>query len=143
MTNPGSSAKLPAALKKITSILIAFIYLATVAGVTLSLHHCQGNTSYTLLGITFNKTCKCPHANAMHVPKCCNNKTLVLQNYSDGFSPKQLLELQPVFKLSNADHHMVVLPVNHIVSNGNILFIESPPDIFPAPLHIINRTILI
>lgn len=131
-------------LKKISSILLSFIYLVTITGMSLSVHHCQGKTAYTFLGVAINKTCKCTHTDVKHSSKCCNNKKIVIKNNTDNFSPKESIEVKLVsFQIIDINYPGSHFLVNNEVFNFIPYHIKAPPEPSSSPLYLINRVILI
>lgn len=131
-------------MRKVSAILLTFIYLVTIVGMSVSVHHCQGKTSFTFLGLTINKTCKCKHTDVEHSTKCCNNKKLVIKNNSDNFSPKESIEV----KLVSSQFIDINYPCFHFIVNNDVFNftsynIKAPPDISFSPLYLVNRVILI
>lgn len=120
-------------------------YLVTITGMSLSIHHCQGKTSLTFLGVTINKTCKCTHSDNKHSSKCCKNKKIVVEkNNTDNYSPKESIEVKLVSSLfidiNYCSFHF--LP-NVEIFNFRPLEVKAPPDVSSKPLYLLNRVILI
>ncbi len=132
------------ALKKLSSIILIFIYLITISGASLSIHHCMGRTSFTLLGITINKTCKCTHQSEKHSSKCCDNKKVVIKNTGDNFSPKESIEIKPTsFKSISVKYQLFAISFLCEEFFKPYYNIKAPPDISSHHLYIKNRVILI
>lgn len=132
-------------LKKISSILLSFIYLVTITGMSLSIHHCQGKTAFTFLGVTINKTCKCTHTDTRHSSKCCNNKKIVVEkNNTDNFYPKESIEVKFVSsQFVDINYPCFHFLVNNEVFNFTSYNLKAPPEPSSSPLYLINRVILI
>lgn len=72
-------------MKKLLSIVLLTVFVLSVLGVRVSLHHCMGKNSFTLFEITFNKECKCEHSKSTHKPACCHDKTFSFEKNDDPF----------------------------------------------------------
>lgn len=130
-------------MRKVSSLLIMFVYLVSISGTSVSIHHCQGKTSYSFLGLTINKTCKCTHQDTKHSSRCCNNKKLIVKDAGDKFGPKTCLEFKLLvdpFKKPEFLEVSFEKTDNPVIALYNI---EAPPDISSLPLYIKNRVILI
>lgn len=131
-------------LKKFSSIALLFLYLISISGASLSIHNCQGRTSYTLFGVSFNKTCKCTHETVKHSSKCCNNKKIVIKNTGDNFSPKESIEVKPIFEQFIHPVCLEYFPSLEVQDFFHSYYnIKAPPDISSNPLYIENRVFLI
>ena len=73
-------------MKKIVSLFLAFVISLSAIGVQVTMHHCQGKTSYIVLGLEFNKHCKCKHNAEKHSKNCCDKKSFVVKTVGDGFA---------------------------------------------------------
>ncbi len=131
-------------MRKVSSILLIFIYLVTITGISLTIHNCQGKTAYTFLGITLNKTCKCSHGKAKHSSNCCNNKKIVVEkNNTDNFAPKESVEVKLVTFYIGVKDDFIVLSSCRGDLTINFYHVKAPPDISSSPLYLMNRVILI
>lgn len=131
-------------LRKLVSILTTFFYLVSLTGMTISVHKCQGKTSYEFLGISYNKSCKCVHLDESHSSKCCSNhKVVIKKNTNDNFFNKNIIQFKPV---SSGTH---IVPAYfrsdlYAFNYSNTCYNDkAPPDLYACPLYIVNRVILI
>jgi len=136
---------LPLVLKRILSISFSLIYLLTTVGISLSIHQCQGKTSYSVLGFNINKTCQCSHIDVIHQSKCCNTKKITLEkNNTDNFSPKTSCQIfLSGFQMAMLNDPAVLLSPIHSGINFTASYVKDPPDMEVCPLFIFNRSILI
>lgn len=131
-------------LKKLSAIALLFLYLVSISGAGLSIHNCQGRTSCTLFGVSFNKICKCTHETEAHSSKCCNDKKIVIKNIGDNFSPKESIEVKPIFEQYIHCVYIEYVPYPEIQDFFHSYYnIKAPPDISSNPLYIENRVFLI
>ncbi len=55
----------------------------------------MGKNSYTILGIDFNKNCKCKHENEEHKSKCCDTKTVFVKAEQNNYrTPSTIISFQ-------------------------------------------------
>lgn len=132
-------AKIFLGLKKVISILIAFVFLLSSSGFSINAHYCKGKLKS--INILFVKNCSCGKTK---MPKdCCKNKTEIVK-IKDNYIPTQIV-ITPsteiiTFALSYIQTFYLTITENLIVeANLNYLY---PPD-KPISLSILYRSILI
>lgn len=63
-------------MKRLTSILLALIYIATTSGIVINTHYCMGEVAGVALGASNNATCgTC----GMENEGCCHDDLLVIK----------------------------------------------------------------
>jgi hypothetical protein len=119
------------------------MYLLTITGVNISMHVCNGNSSYSVLGVTVFESCDCDDSNMKADGSCCQSKTIVLeQNITDNYAPKDCTESQ--FKIYDlVAFPNLVVESNYSNTNSFAYPILSPIQQQHSSLFILNRVMRI
>jgi hypothetical protein len=129
---------------RVFSLVLSTYFIFGQIGVELSLHHCMGQTSYTLFGIEFHQTCTCDHDINGGMDHCCHSEKVTLKVKTDDpvQTPSSFLSI-PLYSL------MAVLPFemddNSGISEYNSLFSypeKAPPGKY-TPIFIFSKSLLI
>ncbi len=82
-------------MKKALALFFIFIFSLSIIGIQVSVHHCMGKNAYTILGIDFNKSCKCRHSNEEHKSKCCDTKKITVKAEQNNYrTPSTIISFQ-------------------------------------------------
>ncbi len=127
-------------LKRITLILLIFLYLIPAIGVSVNIHKCGKTWSFTFLNSVSKKKCKCGRKTTHNCCKDFNLSFKITENQKDSklFSvPGNSFE-----KVLNSTYPSVDL----LVPNSKVLIYTanySPPPIYKRPVYLFHRTFLI
>ncbi len=120
--------------------ILLFIYLISISGAEITVHHCSGKSSYSFCGFALNQSCKCAITSESHRSACCHNHKISIKESGDKFTPKiyQALKSKDVKCLCVNERK----GVPEIVYAGSVKlpqYADAPPDIAEDPLYILFR----
>ncbi len=131
-------------LLRVFSLMLSSYFIFGQIGVELTLHHCMGQTSYTILGIEFHQTCTCDHDTDGGTDHCCHSEKIALKVKTDEPVPVSLLFVSPPSYLL-----ALIVPFENInessfvTSRFSIRYPEKSPPGGTQLLYILDRTVLI
>lgn len=131
-------------MKKIFAIAFLHLYLFSIIGLSMNVHHCAGKTSYTIFEIDFNKLCNCQHSLEEHSSDCCHDDQVAVKAIdSDKISNKTI-----AFNKIYTPYLVALFSDNiHInfnfSTNTNTVFKHEYPPRYSPPIYILNKVFLI
>ena len=128
-------------MKKITAILLLFIFLITNSGMAIAVHFCGKK----LASIDFFSSDKhnCPCSKKAMKPGCCKDKTITLKAINDLTKVNQLALKVNTPKLVLATINQIeILTAPHFQYSSSE-FYHPPPNKSKLPIHLLNRVFLI
>ena len=135
-------------MKKVITLLLAFFYLFTAAGINVSLHYCGGKLkSVSLLKITDSDYCCCNKTKKEDCCKrkiCCKEKTIIVK-VKDNSHITSFLTIPDSKKI---ELFTIALPqatlnFSHIFCSEIITYYHAPPDLYQTPIYLQNRILII
>ncbi|HNF72895.1 MAG TPA: hypothetical protein PLP34_10790, partial [Chitinophagaceae bacterium] len=123
-------------VKWFSGILI-IIHLIASCGIQLEVHQCGRQKTYSWLGISFGKTCRCDHRNEKHTNKCCKEKKIEIKGKKE---PNRIVKSFYARSISDAAFpDPVPFYTTHFIPFHNhdltISLPERPPECSP-PLYL-------
>lgn len=130
-------------MKRILIIAFLNLYLLSLVGLSVNVHHCAGQISYQIFGLSTNNGCDCDHQNKNHTSSCCHNEQIEIKSIDNNqmASSTCLAKNNWIFILEP------YLTFNCEINNSITLFKkvikpEYPPRYSP-PIYILNGVFLI
>lgn len=130
-------------MKRLSVILLMFLYLVPVVGVTVSAHYC-GSLKTAISYNPFDTSHKCACGSEKMKNDCCKDENTVIKLNNDQHKVQQFT--LNIFKW--VDFHALIVP--DYASSFRSLFIDSglynthhPPDDERPALYILHRVLLI
>lgn len=125
-------------LKKITTILIAVVYLAVTCGIVINMHYCMGK----LAGISYHATAQSNHCDncGMDDSDCCNDHLQVVQFDNVQNSVATIDYKLPALKPILQEHHYLEAILLQNLSTDIKQYSDSPPEPASQPLSILYCT---
>lgn len=126
-------------MKKIISILLAFVFLLSTLGITIGIAYCPMKKSYSF-SLKTAKSCCCKKVDKGN---CCTSKTIILKKIENDYVSTSFFVDAPQFKIISIAP-IAYLPVFNATYGNEINFYKDaglPKP--PVPLSILFRSILI
>ena len=128
-------------MKKITALLLLFLFLITNSGMTVSAHWCGGK----LASIHFfsDDGHRCPCGKRAMKPGCCKDKTVTLKAIKDPAKVNQFAFKIAIPKLEVASPVFTEISLSAQFEHSVSDFYHPPPLISKSPLFLLDRVIRI
>ena len=127
-------------MKKVTIVILAFLYLGLTTGVVKNLHYCMGQLSNVDFG--YNKHDACKKCGMTEKDGCCNTE-LKFVKLEDSHQWEQSGSVKKSVSLPILREHLLVYAVDPYDPIIAVQYHHSPPDHRANSLYLHTRALLI
>lgn len=130
-------------MKRISVILLMFLYLILAIGINGSVHYCGGDiASITVNGIGSSEKCGC--GSKRMASDCCNDKDFSFQLDDDQYkAPQFSFNTVKSFDFSPAIISQVSFEYRTPFIQKGLYYSHHPPDNVKTPLYILHQVFII
>jgi hypothetical protein len=130
-------------MKRILTLTFLCLYLLSLVGLNVNVHHCAGKSSYQFFGINLNNDCDCEHESIKHTSSCCHNEQVVIKGNDTNQIVSNLNLVKNNWSLILA--HFVSFDIKINCSSTFFKRVVKPeyPPRYSSPIYILNRVFLI
>lgn len=130
-------------MKRIFTITFLNLYLLSLVGLSVNVHHCSGQNSYQIFGININNDCECEHQDEKHSSSCCHNEQIEIKSIDNNQIISNCYLLKNNWTLILTPN----LPFDCEIGQTSTIFKkvvkpDYPPQYSP-PIYILNRVFLV
>ncbi len=128
-------------MKKVTAILMLFLFLITNSGIAVTIHSCGGKIASVTLVSSNDHRCAC--GKKVMKPGCCKSKTTTLKAQKDLAKTNQL-----IFKSAVPDFDINLVSFCEFIpstlyTNYSSAFYRPPPNNSKVPIYLLDGIFLI